>query len=73
MLMMATLTNRKDVGAAAGGFVANAYLPRGFNDLTHAGHRSALQFGFVAGANLFREFTPQMAVPLRTFFMLIGR
>lgn len=61
------------VGAAAGGFVGNAYLPAGFNDLTHAGQRSTLQFGFVAGGNLFREFAPQMPGPLRAFFMLIGR
>lgn len=61
------------VGAAAGGFVGNAYLPSGFNDVTHAGQRSALQLGLVAGGNLFREFAPQMPVPLRTFFMLVGR
>jgi len=60
-------------GAAAGGFVGKAYLPAGFNDLTHAGQRSVLQLGFIAGGNLFREFAPQMPAPLRTFFMLIGR
>src|SRR5262249_23420105 len=27
------------VGAAAGGFVGNAYLPSGFDDVTHAGQR----------------------------------
>jgi len=60
-------------GAAASGFVGNAYLPAGFNDLTHARQRSTLQLGFVAGGNLFREFAPQMPAPLRTLFMLIGR
>jgi hypothetical protein len=61
------------VGAAAGGFVGNAYLPAGFNDVTHAGQRASLRFGFVAGGNLFREFAPQMPSPMRTFFMLIAR
>lgn len=61
------------VGAAAGGFVGNAYLPAGFNDVTHAGQRTTLRFGFAAGGNLFREFAPQMPGPMRTFFMLIAR
>ena len=43
------------VGAAAGGFVGNAYLPAGFNDVTHAGQRATLRFGFAAGGNLFRR------------------
>jgi hypothetical protein len=61
------------VGAAAAGFVGNAYLPAGFNDVTHAGQRAMLRFGFSAAGNLFREFTPQMPRPMRTFFMLIAR
>ena len=61
------------VGAAAGGFVGNAYLPAGFNDVTHAGQRATLRFGFAAAGNLFREFAPQMPGPMRTFFMLIAR
>ena len=61
------------VGAAAGGFVGNAYLPAGFNDVTHAGQRASLGFGFAAAGNLFREFAPQMPSPMRTFFMLIAR
>lgn len=61
------------VGAAAGGFVGNAYLPAGFDDITHAGQRATLQFGFAAAGNLFREFAPQMPGPMRTFFMLIAR
>jgi len=61
------------VGAAAGGFVGNAYLPVGFTDVTHAGQRAALQFGFFAAGNLFREFAPQMPRPVRTFFMLVAR
>jgi len=61
------------VGAAAGGFVGNTYLPAGFNDVTHAGQRATLRFGFAAGGNLFREFAPQMPGPLRNLIMLIAR
>jgi len=61
------------VGAAAGGFVGNTYLPTGFNDVTHAGQRATLRFGFFAAGNLFREFAPQMPRPMRTFFTLIAR
>jgi hypothetical protein len=61
------------VGAAAGGFVGNAYLPSGFNDLTHAGQRATFRFGIFAAGNLFREFAPQMPRPMRTVFELIAR
>ena len=61
------------VGAAAGGFVGNTYLPAGFNDVTHAGQRATLRFGFFAAGNLFREFAPQMPRPLRAFFILVAR
>ncbi len=61
------------VGAAAGGFVGNTYLPAGFNDVTHAGQRATIRFGFFASGNLFREFAPQMPRPMRTFFTLIAR
>lgn len=61
------------VGAAAGGFVGNAYLPAGFNDLTHAGQRATLRFGLAAAGNLFREFVPLMPSPMKTFLMLIAR
>jgi hypothetical protein len=61
------------LGAAGGGFVANTYLPAGFNDVTHAGQRATLRLGFAAGGNLFREFAPQMPEPLRNFIMLIAR
>ncbi len=61
------------VGAAAGGFVGNAYLPAGFNDVIHGGQKASLRFGFAAAGNLFREFAPQMPSPMRTFFMLIAR
>jgi hypothetical protein len=61
------------VGAAAAGFVGNAYLPSGFNNATHAGQRATLQFGFTAAGNVFREFAPQMPRPVRTIFQLIAR
>jgi hypothetical protein len=61
------------VGAVAGGFIGNTYLPAGFTDVTHAGQRATLRFGFAAGGNLFREFAPQMPGPLRNFIMLIAR
>ena len=61
------------LGAAAGGFVGNTYLPAGFDDVTHAGQRATLRLGFAAGGNLFREFAPQMPGPLRNFIMLIAR
>jgi len=60
-------------GAAAGGFIGNAYLPDGFNNATHAGQRTAIGFGSIAAANLFQEFAPSMPRPVRTFFSLIGR
>lgn len=61
------------MGAAAGGFVGNTYLPPGFANVTHAGQRATLQFGFFAAGNLYREFAPQMPKPVRVFFELIGR
>jgi hypothetical protein len=61
------------VGAAAGGFVANTYLPTGFNNVTHAGQRATIRFGTFAAGNLFREFAPQMPGPMRTFFTLVAR
>lgn len=61
------------VGAAAGGFVGNAYLPAGFNDVTHGGQRAAIRFAFAVGGNLFREFASQMPGPLRTSITLIAR
>jgi hypothetical protein len=46
-------------GAAAGGFVGNAYLPHGYNDLTHAEQRMAFQFTSIAIQNIAAEFQPQ--------------
>jgi hypothetical protein len=47
-------------GAAAGGFVGNAYLPPGFDNLTHAGQRSAIAFGGLAAQNVLQEFSPEL-------------
>jgi hypothetical protein len=46
-------------GAAAGGFVGRAYLPRGYNDLTHAEQRMAIEFPHLAIQNIAAEFQPQ--------------
>lgn len=46
-------------GAAAGGFVGRAYLPNGYNDLTHAEQRMAIQFANIAFQNIAAEFQPQ--------------
>jgi hypothetical protein len=61
------------VGAGAAGFVGNAYLPPGFANVTHAGQRATLQFGFFTAGNLYREFAPQMPRPMRIFLELSGR
>jgi hypothetical protein len=46
-------------GAAAGGFVGGAYLPHGFDDLTHDEQRMASQFMSIAIQNVAAEFQPQ--------------
>jgi hypothetical protein len=48
------------VGAGAGGFVAELYLPPGYRNLSHAETRAAVAFGSFAGENLFREFEPDL-------------
>jgi hypothetical protein len=52
-------------GAAAGGFIGNAYLPPGFDNLTHAGQRSAVTFGGIAAKNVLQEFSPEIGQFLR--------
>jgi hypothetical protein len=46
-------------GAAAGGFVGRASLPPGYDDLTHAEQRTAIQFAGLAIQNIAAEFQPQ--------------
>ena len=48
------------LAAAAGGFVGNAYLPRGYDDTSHAVTRMGIQFGFMVAANLVNEFRPEL-------------
>jgi len=55
-----TLALSNFTGAAASGFIGNAYLPAGFDNLTHAGQRSALAFGGIAGQNVIQEFAPDL-------------
>jgi hypothetical protein len=52
-------------GAAAGGFVGSAYLPHGYNDLTHTGQRMTMQFTSIAIQNIAAEFQPQWAPLVR--------
>jgi hypothetical protein len=61
------------VGAAAGGFVGDLYLPDGFRDVTHAGQRATFQLGAFMAGNLFREFAAQIPLPIRLAISLIGR
>jgi len=60
-------------GAAAGGFVGQLYLPRPYNDLSHAEVRAALVFGTLAGQNLLREFAPDINVVTRKLHLPFPR
>jgi hypothetical protein len=46
--------------AGANGFVGDLYLPRGFNNLSHAETRMAVAFGDLAAQNVLREFAPEL-------------
>ena len=59
-------------GSLAAGFVGNAYMPEGFNDVTHAGQRSLTRFGLYGGVNLLREFTPELVKLGRKFHVRGG-
>ncbi len=48
------------VGATAGGFIGDAYLPAGYTDLRHAGVRTGVQMGAFAIGNVIEEFAPEM-------------
>ena len=48
------------VGAAAGGFIGNAYLPPGYRDAPHAEQRSLIVLAFLAGGNGLSEFRPEI-------------
>jgi hypothetical protein len=73
-----TLVDRSDSGnrelalgnftsAAAGGFVGMAYLPNGYNDVSHAGQRMGTEFLGITVANISREFAPQWAPVVHKF------
>jgi hypothetical protein len=47
-------------GAAAGGFVPNAWLPDGFNDWQHGGERMGEKMGGIVIQNVTREFAPEI-------------
>lgn len=48
------------IGAGAGGFVGQLYLPPGFNNLSHTEAQTVIQFGTFAARNLLREFEPEL-------------
>lgn len=52
-------------GAAAAGFIGNAYLPAGFDNLTHAGQRASIAFGSLAAQNVLQEFSPELSQALK--------
>jgi hypothetical protein len=55
-----TLAASNFLGSAAGAFVGYAYLPRGYNDTSHAVTRMEFQFGFFLAENLVNEFRPEL-------------
>lgn len=67
-----TLAASNFLGAAAGGFVGNAYLPRGYDDTSHAVTRMGIQFGFIVAENLVNEFRPELR-QMRKALRLPGR
>jgi hypothetical protein len=48
------------LSSAAAGFVGNAYLPRGYEDTSHAVTRMGFQFGSIIVTNLVTEFKPEL-------------
>jgi hypothetical protein len=60
------------LGSAAAGFVGTAYLPRGYDDTSHAVTRMGIQFGFIVTENLVSEFRPELR-QMRKVLRLPGR
>lgn len=52
-------------GAAAGGFIGDAYLPPGYRSLTHASQRAELILVGIAGENEAAEFRPEIRAILK--------
>jgi hypothetical protein len=61
------------VGAAAGGFVGEIYLPAGYKDHRHSGMRAAVSFGGLAAQNWLREFAPDMRSAARKLHLPFPR
>jgi hypothetical protein len=59
------LASSNIAGAAANGFVGMAYLPAGYNDVTHAGQRALLTFQDYAISNVANEFCPEWGPLMR--------
>ena len=60
-------------GAAAGGFVGQLYLPPPYNNLSHAGTRTAELFGSLAAQNMLREFAPDINAVTRRLHLPFPR
>ena len=57
------------VGAAAGGFTPNLWLPDGFNNPRHGVTRSLTKLGIFAGQNVAREFAPELFKGFQTLHL----
>ena len=79
-----TFVDRSDAGnsrlavanfaaAGANGLVRMAYLPPGYNDISHAGTGAMITFGQLAGQNLAREFAPDLFRSTRKFHLPFPR
>ena len=54
-----TLAISNMAGSTGGGFVGMLFEPDGFNDVTHAYQRSAVEFAGYGSSNLLDEFSPE--------------
>jgi hypothetical protein len=61
------------LGAAAGGFVGNAYLPGAYTDLRHVGERTGFQMAGFAVENGFGEFMPELDKLAHLLHIRLGR
>ncbi len=57
-------------GAAASGFVGEAYLPNGFNDSVHAYQRCFIAFGVLGFRNIVYEFRPELRAAERRMHLV---
>jgi hypothetical protein len=61
------------VGAAAGGFTPDAWLPDGFNNTAHGAKRMGTKFGGFAAQNVTREFAPEIFKVFQTLHLPLPR